>query len=125
MPASPGDWGIEGYVANGIAFQCYCPNKHYNPDMLYIKQRDKITKDIGKLRTNEAELFARLGDTRIKNWCFVTPEISDNKLIKHAKAKEAEARAWNLSILSPDFRIDLHTAEHYEADIHAFQALEG
>lgn len=125
MPASPGDWGIEGYVANGIAFQCYCPNKHYNPDMLYIKQRDKITKDIGKLRTNEVELSARLGDTRIKNWCFVTPEISDNKLIKHAKAKETEARAWNLSILSPDFRIDLHTAEHYETDIHAFQALEG
>lgn len=125
MPTSPGDFGIEGYVASGMAFQCYCPDKHYNPDRLYIKQRDKITKDIGKLRLNEAELISRLGGTVIKNWCFVTPEISDNKLLKHAKSKELEARSWNLSILSPDFRIDLHTAEHYEKDIHSFQAMQG
>lgn len=125
MPASPGDFGIEGYVASGKAFQCYCPDKHYNPDKLYIKQRNKITEDIGKLKTNEAELASRLGDTLIKYWCFVTPEISDNKLLKHAKRKEVEARNWNLSILSPDFRIDLHTADHYETEIHSFQAMEG
>ena len=46
MPASPGDYGIEGYtVTTGWAFQCYCPDKHYERTELYNKQRDKITED--------------------------------------------------------------------------------
>lgn len=47
MPASPGDYGIEGYTSDtGWAFQCYCPEKHYERTELYDKQRDKITTDL-------------------------------------------------------------------------------
>ena len=54
MLASPGDFGIEGFVLNeGIAIQCYCPYRQYDTAPLYEKQRDKITTDLHKLETNE------------------------------------------------------------------------
>lgn len=126
MPASPGDYGIEGFVGNtGVAFQCYCPERNYEQDELYEKQRDKITRDIGKLKTYEKEIKARIGNELIARWTFITPEINRNKLLKHARDKEAEARSWNLSILSPDFKILLHDAEFYAKDIQEQKTLKG
>ena len=66
MPASPGDFGIEGYTSvTGWAFQCYCPEKHYERTELYENQRDKITVDLRKLKDNVTDLQARLGSTKI------------------------------------------------------------
>lgn len=44
-----GDAGIEGFTRSGIVYQCYCPEKEYTDNELYNAQRDKVTKDIGKL----------------------------------------------------------------------------
>ena len=90
MQASPGDYGIEGYTVTGMAFQCYCPEKHYDRTELYEKQRDKITADLRKLKDYHSELQSRLGSTKISRWVFVPPEIDRNALLQHAKAKEAE-----------------------------------
>ncbi|RYJ59194.1 hypothetical protein [Pseudomonas songnenensis] len=126
MPASPGDFGIEGYVGKtGVAFQCYCPDNNCNQDDLYDKQRGKITRDLGKLAQYEAEIRSRLGGALIKEWVFITPEVNRNKLLRHAKIKEAEVRSWNLSILSPDFTILLHDADFYSREIQEQKSLQG
>lgn len=126
MPASPGDYGIEGYTSNsGWAFQCYCPEKHYERTELYEKQRDKITADLRKLKDYETELQARLGSTKICRWVFVTPEIDRNALLAHAKAKEADVRGWNLSILTDDFTVLLHDGDHYLVEINEIRAAAG
>lgn len=47
MKASPGNFGIEGFtIGTGLAFQCYCPDKHYERAELYENIRDKITQDL-------------------------------------------------------------------------------
>lgn len=126
MPASPGDFGIEGFVGKtGVAFQCYCPKINYDQDTLYNKQRDKITKDVGKLRQYEADIKARLGDALIDRWVFITPEVNKHKLLKHAKEKEVEVRGWNLSVLSPDFTILLHDGDFYAKEIQEQKTLSG
>lgn len=99
IKATPGDFGIEGFTRTGKAFQCYCPDEHYTKEELYDKQRDKITHDLGKLKTFETQLKRRLGDTLIKNWYFVTPEYSRNEIIAHCTKKRDEVRALNLSII--------------------------
>ena len=39
IPASPGDFGLEGFtLSSGLAFQCYCPEKHYDRKELYEKR---------------------------------------------------------------------------------------
>lgn len=45
-----GDLGIEGFTRTGVVFQCYCPDEEYDSTKLYEHQRDKITKDLGKLK---------------------------------------------------------------------------
>ena len=41
---------------SGIAYQCYCPEKSYSDDELYVHLRDKVTKDIGKLIDKELSI---------------------------------------------------------------------
>ena len=126
IPTSPGDFGLEGFtLLTGIGFQCYCPDRHYTQQELYDKQRDKITEDLGKLRKNEVELARRLGTTKLGHWYFVTPEINKNELLAHARAKEAEVRGWNLSILSSDFHVHLHDADHYLVEINEIHSAAG
>lgn len=128
IPTSPGDFGLEGFCkATGKAFQCYCPEKQYNQAELYEHQVDKITKDLGKLKLakNSAELQLRLGGTKIRQWCFVTPEINHNKLLAHAQKKQAEVKAWNLPFLSSDFSVELHDMDFYIFEIQELTVAQG
>jgi hypothetical protein len=126
MPASPGDFGIEGFtLATGRAFQCYCPDRIYPQDVLLSKQKIKISDDIDKLKKYSDDLSARLGSSKIKDWCFVSPEINHHKLLEHARVKEAEARAWDLGILHAEFTVHLHDADFYLKEINELRSLNG
>lgn len=126
IPASPGDFGLEGFtILTGLGFQCYCPDKHYTSQELYEAQRDKITRDLGKLKKNETELKRRFGATKLSDWYFVTPEINKNDLLAHARTKEEEVRSWNLHILCPNFRVHLHDADHYLVEINEILSAAG
>jgi hypothetical protein len=109
--SSPGDHGIEGFTRSGKVFQCYCPNDNYNSDKLYEEQRDKITKDLGKLKIFEKQIKSLLGDIKIKQWIFVTPKIDKNELIKHCTSKTTEFRRVLSEILDKDFEVLAQDAE--------------
>jgi len=128
IPTSPGDFGLEGFCkANGMAFQCYCPEKQYTQAELYDRQVDKITTDLGKLKLakNRVELQLRLGETKIRQWCFVTPHINHNKLLAHAQKKQAEVKAWKLPFLSADFSVELHDIDFYIVEIQELTTAQG
>ncbi|QRF14246.1 hypothetical protein [Klebsiella africana] len=126
IPASPGDFGLEGFtLKTGWGFQCYCPDKHYERSELYEKQRDKITADLGKLKTYQTELLARLGSTQLTHWVFVTPEFDRNSLISHARTKEELVRSWNLPFISDDFTILLYDGDNYIIEINEIRSALG
>lgn len=117
LPAYPGDLGIEGYTRTGIVFQCYCPNENYNADILYTKQRDKITKDLGKLITYRKELKKYLGNVLIEKWIFVTPKYQNKDLVRHCAEKAEEYRQKNMDILSPNFDVLVHDLDFFTEQI--------
>lgn len=126
MPASPGDYGIEGFVKDyGIAIQCYCPEKVYTQEELYEKQRDKITRDLAKLNTYKDELKKRLGDCKIKKWIFLCPEINRNEILSHTVKKQEEIRALSLDFLSDDFEVDVQDIDFYIHEIQEVMTLKG
>lgn len=126
MVASPGDFGLEGFtLQTGKGFQCYCPDKHYTAPELYEKQRNKITTDVGKLKTYASQIAARIGDVQIRDWYFVTPEVEKNALLAHARSKEEEVRTWNVPILDPKFTIHLRDAEYFHKEINEIRSLNG
>lgn len=126
MPASPGDFGLEGFtLLTGYAFQCYCPDKLYPHKELYNAQRDKITADLGKLKKYEQEISERIGTAKIERWIFVTPQLDKNLLLAHARAKEKEVREWKLSILEPNFSVHLHDLGYYLTEINEIRSAQG
>ncbi len=126
MVASPGDLGIEGFVINeGIMIQCYCPDEDYDTKTLYEKQRDKITADIKKLSTNEIEILKHIGDTKISQWLFITPRIAKHEIHAHARAKEKEIKAAEISFISNDIQILVKDLGHYIQDIRQQQIING
>lgn len=117
--ASPGDYGIEGFTRAGKAFQCYCPNEHYTQSELYEKQRDKITKDLKKLKLYEKPLQKKLGDSLINKWYFVSPSYSKNDIVDHCTTKRDEVKSWGLSIIDNiNFEVIPVDLDFLKPDIH-------
>ena len=126
VPATPGDFGIEGFTKHtGLAFQCYCPDTQYTRAVLNEKQRDKITRDLKKLKDNQASLQGILGTTKIKDWYFITPEIAHNALLIHAQKKQDEVRAWSLPHLDENFTVLVHDIDFYIQEINQHRISAG
>ncbi|EIO4601476.1 hypothetical protein LQM14_000706 [Vibrio parahaemolyticus] len=125
MVASPGDLGIEGFVLDeGILIQCFCPDENYDNKTLYEKQRDKLTKDIGKLVSNEHELSKHFGEAKIHQWLFITPRLGKHEIHAHARAKEKEIKSAELSFIASDFRVLVKDLDAYLKEIKFQQQLE-
>lgn len=122
IPASPGDFGLEGFtLKSGWGFQCYCPNMHYERSELYEKQRDKITEDLGKLRTYKDQIPRYIGTTVLNHWVLVTPEFNRHALIAHARTKELEVRSWRLPFISNDFTVLVFDGDHFIIEMNSIR----
>ncbi|MCA9459732.1 MAG: ATP-binding protein, partial [Nanoarchaeota archaeon] len=97
-------------------FQCYAAENYESVHELYEKQRDKITKDIGKLsyQNKIIEIKNLLGEnTLIKQWILVVPQHRSRHLISHAnkKAEELKKDQNRPSYISEDFVAHIWTEE--------------
>lgn len=112
-----GDLGIEGYTFSGIAVQCYCPDGHPTSKELYEKQRNKITRDIGKLLKNGKELKKILGETIISEWHFLTPLYDNKDLLAHCTKQTQRVKKEKKSYISDNFKILVHTEDDFIEEI--------
>lgn len=108
-----GDLGIEGFTLSGIAFQCYCPDGNPPAKKLYELQRDKITKDIGKLVKNEVQLIGLIGQVKINEWQFLTPDYESKELLEHCRKKEKEVSEKGCAHIAEPFRVLVKTEEDF------------
>ena len=107
-----GDLGIDGFTRSGLVFQCYCPDEPLTGKALYEAQRDKITKDIGKLVRNATQIMA-LGTGQVREWHFLTPMFNSRHLHLHCREKEAFVAAKSLPEIPADFRIFVKDEDDY------------
>jgi hypothetical protein len=108
-----GDCGIEGFVRDGKAFQCYAAEEPLGTAELTSKQKSKITRDLGKLKTNSAKLLPILGKTVLSRWVLVVPRWEDKDLHSHAESKASELRAASLSYIAADFAPAIVTCDDF------------
>jgi hypothetical protein len=106
-----GDFGLEGFSRDGIAYQCYAVREELKVAQLYENQRKKITEDIHKFVARQLELKKLFGQLKIKSWWLVVPEHKSAKLVQHAEQKAQEVRQANLSYVGDAFII--HVANGY------------
>lgn len=111
-----GDFGIEGFSRDGIAYQCYSPKGRLKTKDLYENQRKKITEDINKFIQNRVELAKLFKGLKIKSWWLVVPDHKSGKLVQHASEKAALVRSKNLPYVTDDFNIHIATGEEFEIE---------
>lgn len=118
-----GDCGIEGFVDDGIVYQCYYPDQKYDNDKLYEYQRDKLTKDLAKITApnNVRNLVSVLGQVVIKEWYLVVPEYKDRRIVEHANNKQTELRQMltenPMSHIDPNIRVTVQQANNFQVEI--------
>lgn len=101
-----GDAGLEGFSADGHAYQAYGPEEPLETTQRYEKHRDKMTRDITKFINNRHILCGLLGATRIRRWVLFVPRFDSREIVSHAAAKTSEVLAANLPyVVADDFRV--------------------
>lgn len=121
IPArNDGDCGIEGYTETGKVYQCYFPEGEYSPNDLYEKLRDKLTKDIGKIKKNQDKLL-KLGINNITEWHLVIPKYEDKRILEHAYTKEKEILKLKgegkLSIIDDNFKVYIKELKDFTVEM--------
>jgi hypothetical protein len=117
LPADHGgDFGLEGFSRDGIAYQCYAVREPLKAGELYENQRSKITADIAKFIRNRRALSNIFGDITIQSWWLIVPEHKSAKLTQHAQKKQQEVRDASLPYVAPEFFIHIATPEDFAVE---------
>lgn len=123
IDADPGDGGIEGFVSNGIVWQCYAPkDSNLSNDDLYKALIKKITEDIKKLyKVDNITLYKSVGVPLIKEWHFITPRYTGQKILSHLQKKQQEVRKKirddKLTHIDPNFIVSIKDANEFKTEI--------
>ena len=114
-----GDYGIEGYSTDGIAYQCYEDRDSPTLQNRTSKQKQKLYRDLQKLRTNAVKLEGVLGPVRLKHYFLIVPSFHAAELVSYAMKQAEVVRSWGLSFVDPDFTIHIKTPQDYPAELAA------
>lgn len=110
-----GDWGIEGFTRTGIIFQCYNPDYENSSSAdIYSHQKNKIKRDLEKIEKNQEALKELLIDTKVKEWVFLTEEITNKNLLLDISKLTREYRLKNLDILDENFIVSVQEKSYIE-----------
>lgn len=123
-----GDYGLEGFsrkehgkehgegYGKGYAFQCYFAENPLSPEILYTRQRDKISRDIKKFIDNKEALIKIFGPTKISHWILVVPRRDTKRLLDHTEKKAQEVRKLNLPYVADEFFVDIIDDTYFAAE---------
>ena len=111
-----GDFGLECFSRDGIAYQCYAPLPYSKAKDTYEHQRTKMTADIGKFIDNKTDLVKLLGPVRIRGWHLVVPRHCSAALVQHATLKATAVKKAALSYVDKKFYVHVETEDDFELE---------
>ena len=101
-----GDAGIEGFtLSDGHVYQAYGCEEPISVPARFIKQRDKMTRDLNKFVNNQASLEKLFGDTKIKKWILFVPKYDSKDILSHAAKKTKEIKLLKLPYVHSQFKV--------------------
>jgi len=110
-----GDYGIEGYSRDGVAYQCYADQDSANRRDRTDKQKAKLRRDVRKLRDNAHQIETVLGGVVLHAYVLMVPDYHAAELVAYANERAEDARSWGLPFIADDFTILIKTPSDYPA----------
>lgn len=120
MPATMGgDYGIEGFTSDGIAYQCYADRDSLTLRNRTDKQKKKLYDDTCKLKQYANKLEGVLDGLKIEHYFLVVPQYHAAELVAHAATRAKAVREYQLSFIGESFSIKIKTLRDYPAELTA------
>lgn len=111
-----GDFGLDGFSRDGIAYQCSAPQTPLKVKELFENQRNKMNQDIDKFIDNKKDLLKLFGTLKIGSWWFVVPQHRSSKIVQHATSKASYVQSKKLPYATIDFHIHIATGEDFAVE---------
>ncbi len=112
-----GDLGIDYYCnKESVAYQCYAVEEPVGVSQRARKQKDKITKDLGKLQKNNRIISTLFLGAPVKRWVLLSPLHDSKDVNLHCSKKTLELRGKSLPYLDQDFEVLIHDQAVFGAD---------
>lgn len=111
-----GDLGLDGLVTrSGIAYQAYGQELENKDPAKGVK--DKIHKDLSKLKKNASEIVKIIGDRKICHWVLLLNKgILHNSIHEYIKTKQDEVLSWGLEFIDRDFQVSIQPPSFLETE---------
>jgi hypothetical protein len=120
LPAQMGgDYGLEGFSTDGIAYQCYADQDSLSLRARTDKQKKKLYEDTVKLKTYASKIEAVLGGLVISHYFLCVPQYHAAELVKYAEERAKAVRNFGLNWIAEDFAVRIKTPEDYPAEMRA------
>ena len=104
--AHKGDFGIDYYCPkDAVAYQCYAVTEPIDMANRAVKQKGKITEDLGKLQANHKKVGKLFLGALIKHWVLVVPLHDSKELNLHCAKKTMDLRNSVCVALDPAFEV--------------------
>jgi hypothetical protein len=112
-----GDYGIEGFSTDGIAYQCYADRDSLTLRHRTDKQKQKLYRDIQKLKSNASDLESTLDGVALANYFLMVPQYDAAELVTYAAELSRKVREWGLPFIAGSFAIRIKTPADYPAEL--------
>lgn len=111
-----GDFGLDGIVVSqGLAYQAYGLESGNQDPAKAVK--DKIHRDIAKLKANAEEIAPLFGGHMLGRWMLLlNQEIPHSSIHAYAKKKQDWLIAEALPYVADDFQIIIQTPTYFETE---------
>lgn len=120
LPASMGgDYGIEGFSTDGIAYQCYADRDSLNLRHRTEKQKRKLYDDTTKLDRYKAKLRTVLDGLVLESYFLCVPQYHAAELVAYAAGRARAVREYGLDFIDSNFSIRIKVRDDYPDELAA------
>ena len=116
-----GDNGLDGLVvSNGTAYQAYGQEPENKDPVKGVK--DKIHKDLTKLKTFESDIAEILKNNKISRWVLLLNKaVPHNDIHAFTKKKQEQVKSWELPILTSNFQAIVQPPSYLQSEYNEYK----
>lgn len=116
-----GDAGIECFTADGCCYQSYAPEEVADVAKAASAMKRKASRDIQKLKKNEAIISALMAGKKIRRWFLLCPFLDNKDVVSHVAGEGGHLVQAGLELLHEDFRAFVHCPVDFVSEIFALR----
>jgi hypothetical protein len=119
IPAThKGDFGIDFYCTkDAVAYQCYAVEEPIDIATRAERQKKKITRDLGKIVANHAEIATLFRGTKIRHWILLAPLHDSKDVNLHCSKQTTDIRNAKCQALDDVFEVGIHDLSLFPSSV--------